>query len=354
VTELRGDYDVALSEHLANESEGSLVRAYDLGRQALARGFGILDALSLYDAALREVVLNAPPEEHARLMNGVTNFFRELFSPFEMSLRGYRETNKELQRVNADLQRAYTDLQDQQLQLVQAAKMASLGQLVAGIAHELNNPVSFVLSHLGTVQMLLQKIEGTSTPSTQSAELWSRARRRLEDSQGGVSRIRDLVSKLRTFSRLDEGERKISSIRENVNSVLMILEHRLKEGIVVETSFGEPDLVDCFPGLLNQAIMNLITNAIDAAGPAGTIRIATYAEGGDYVIAVTDSGPGIPDALRERVFEPFFTTKPVGEGTGLGLSITYSIVQRHHGTLELAPAEGGGTRATIRFPLHLE
>jgi two-component system NtrC family sensor kinase len=178
-----------------------------------------------------------------------------------------------------------------------------------------------------------------------------KAQQRIAECLVGAERIRDLVLKLRTFSRLDEGKRKSVLISECVNSVLKILEHRYKERIVVQTSFGYPDLVECFPSMLNQALMNLVSNSIDAIEGSGQIWIMTGADGNDYVIVVADSGLGIPDELRARVLEPFFTTKPVGVGTGLGLSITYSIVQAHGGTIDLAPRSGGGTTATIRFPL---
>ncbi len=130
--------------------------------------------------------------------------------------------------------------------------------------------------------------------------------------------------------------------------------HRFEDRILVVTSFCEPDLLECFPSLLNQAIMNLVANAIDAIEGEGTIAISTCADAGAFSIVVTDTGRGIPEDLRQRVLEPFYTTKPVGQGTGLGLSITYSIVQKHGGTLDLEGAEGGGTRATIRVPAGAE
>jgi two-component system NtrC family sensor kinase len=144
------------------------------------------------------------------------------------------------------------------------------------------------------------------------------------------------------------------SITECVLSVLKILEHRYKDRITLRTHFGYPDVVECYPSLLNQAIMNLVANSIDAIQDAGEITVTTGADKKDYVIVVTDTGHGIPEEFRARVFEPFFTTKPVGVGTGLGLSITYSIVQAHGGTLELSARAGGGTIATIRFPLATE
>jgi two-component system NtrC family sensor kinase len=170
----------------------------------------------------------------------------------------------------------------------------------------------------------------------------------------GLDRIRDLVLKLRTFSRLDEGERKSVSVRECVDSVLTILGHRLRERIVVKTNYEAPDILDCFPGLLNQAIMNLVGNAIDAIQGEGIVTISTELKDETYTISVADTGTGIPEHLRERVLEPFFTTKRVGEGTGLGLSITYSIAKRHGGTLELDDNEGVGTIVRVRIPLHAE
>jgi two-component system NtrC family sensor kinase len=258
-----------------------------------------------------------------------------------------------LERTNLELKTAYAELQSTHAQLVQAAKMASLGELVAGIAHEINNPLAFVMSHLETVRRSLAQVEEELTaPLSETARhSWQRASDRLRETGPGLERIAELVLKLRTFSRLDEGERKCVSMRECVESVLTILGHRLREGVTVETRYGEPDEVDCFPGLLNQALLNLVANSIEAMGGRGTLRIRVGAEGEQYCVVVEDTGPGIPAHLRERVVEPFFTTKPVGEGTGLGLSITYSIAQKHGGTLELRDAVGGGSSVAIRFPL---
>lgn len=353
MTELDPDYVAALTAHLGEESETSLSRAYDLGRKALAQGLGLLDILSLYEAVQKELLLSAAPADQVRIATAVGDFFRELISPYEMSFRGYREANTELQRLNDELSAAYAELQVQQVQLIQAAKMASLGELVAGIAHEINNPLAFILSHLDTVRSSLNKATAVlpqPLPSPVQKNI-HKAHQRLDECQVGADRIRDLVLKLRTFSRLDEGERKSVRISECVTSVLKILEHRYQHRIVVQTNFGYPDVVECFPSLLNQAIMNLLANSIDAIVGPGEISVMTGADGSDYVIAIADTGPGIPEGLRARVFEPFFTTKPVGVGTGLGLSITYSIVQTHRGTLDLAPRPGGGTIATIRFPL---
>jgi len=351
--QLDRDYVTAIAAHLGDESEDSLSQAYELGRNALIQGLGILDMLRLYEAVQREVLLTAEPADQKRVATAVGNFFRELLSPYEMSFRGYREANTELKRLNGDLKLAYEELKVRQVQLIQAAKMASLGELVAGIAHEINNPLAFILSHLRTAETSLTKVDvamAEALPEPVREQL-QRAHQRLEECVNGAQRIRDLVVKLRTFSRLDEGERKKVSITECVMSVLKILEHRYKDRITLSTHFGYPDLVECYPSLLNQAIMNLVANSIDAIQDTGEISVTTGAQEKDYVIAVADTGHGIPEEFRARVLEPFFTTKPVGVGTGLGLSITYSIVQAHGGTIELLPRDGGGTVATIRFPL---
>jgi two-component system NtrC family sensor kinase len=347
------DYLVALAHHLEEQTEGSLSRAYELGRQALAAELGVLDTLSLYEGAFRNLVLTAPVADQPRIASELLNFFREMLSPFEMAFRGYREANSELLRVNQELLRANAELQTKQLQLVQSAKMASLGELVAGIAHEINNPLAFVLSHLTTVSKTLARVENElgDSLSLSAKEALERAQNRLQESEAGAERIRNLVLKLRTFSRLDEGEKKTVSMRESVQSVLTILEHRFHDRIELKTSFGEPDVIECYSSLLNQAVMNLVANAVDAISEHGVITITTGAQGNDYVISVADTGHGIPPDLRERVLEPFFTTKPIGQGTGLGLSITHSIAQRHAGSLELEPGPAGGTIASIRFPL---
>jgi two-component system NtrC family sensor kinase len=159
------------------------------------------------------------------------------------------------------------------------------------------------------------------------------------------------VLKLRTFSRLDEGEEKRVDVKECVDAVLTILNHRLEPRIRVDTRFDHPQHIDCNPGLFNQALMNLISNAIDAISGEGTITISSGATGDVYRLVVQDTGCGIDAKLRERVFEPFFTTKPVGRGTGLGLSIAYSVVQKHGGRLDVEDAPGGGTRMVMQVPL---
>ncbi|HEX4337161.1 MAG TPA: ATP-binding protein [Polyangiaceae bacterium] len=298
-----------------------------------------------------------------QILRSKVRIFLELYT----GRRQIADAKSKLERSNVELhqlagaqaalaeefRRANEELKATQMQLVQSAKMASLGELVAGVAHEINNPLAFVKSHLDTVKRNLTSVGDEVCPGLSDAarERWERANNRLHEMATGLVRISDLVVKLRTFSRLDEGERKVVSVRECVESVMTILGHKLSDNIKVELCFGDPDSLDCYPSLLNQALMNLIANAIDAMSDGGVLGVRVGAEGDDYTIVVTDTGTGIPSALRERVLEPFFTTKPVGQGTGLGLSITYSIVRKHGGTIELRDAEGQkGTAAIIRLP----
>jgi two-component system NtrC family sensor kinase len=170
----------------------------------------------------------------------------------------------------------------------------------------------------------------------------------------GLDRIRDLILRLRTFSRIDEGERKVIDVRDNIESVLTILRHRCGSEISLTMECVDVPDLDCYPSLLNQAIMNLVANAIDAVEGEGKVSVRAYTEDVNCVIAVTDNGPGVPVNLRERVFEPFFTTKPVGQGTGLGLSMTYAIVKKHNGELEITDVPGGGACVAIRLPTRFQ
>lgn len=258
-----------------------------------------------------------------------------------------------LERSNGELAAAYRELQETQAQLVQSAKMASLGALVAGIAHEINNPLAFVSNHLGTVARGLDTLapEIEAQLSAAGGRTLDKVRQRLDAMRLGVDRVEDLVVKLRTFSRLDEAEVKTIEIEESIESVLTLLQHKLTDRLTVTRQYGDVKRVSCYPGPLNQVIMNIVSNAVDAIEGSGTITIATKRADTMLAISVTDSGCGIPAAIRDRVFDPFFTTKPVGAGTGLGLSISYGIVQRHGGLLEIRSEEGRGTEVTIKIPL---
>jgi two-component system, NtrC family, sensor kinase len=291
------------------------------------------------------------------VLRSKVRIFLELYS----NRRQLTDAKQSLEQANSVLRQAYTELKETQSQLVQSAKMASLGQLVAGVAHEVNNPLSFSIGHLETVKRSLATLVAllpSPLPVDADAQV-QRANQRLAEMGLGLERIKDLVLKLRTFSRLDEGHRKTVRLQTCVDSVLTILSHRIAtEKLEVVTSYDGVDELECYPSLLNQALLNILANAIDSVletpERSGKIELSAWRDAEQAMrVRVRDMGVGLRPGARERLFEPFYTTKPVGSGTGLGLSITYSIIRKHGGTLTLEDAEGGGAVATIVLPRQL-
>ncbi|KMO22108.1 response regulator [Methylobacterium platani] len=255
-----------------------------------------------------------------------------------------------LAQANHDLEQANHRLKDTQAKLVQAAKMASLGELVAGIAHEINNPLAFILAHQGTVERLIGEVAGAVPEGDPSRRALDKARDRVGSMRLGLSRIQDLVVNLRKFSRLDEGEMQTVNVPDAIENVLALIQHKLGTRIAVRRDFAGAAEIRCSPALLNQVVMNILGNAADAIPGDGSITIETAIRDGHDVIRICDSGPGVPEELRERIFEPFFTTKPVGSGTGLGLAIAYSVVQAHSGQISVESAPEGGACFVISIP----
>lgn len=262
---------------------------------------------------------------------------------------------EELRRANAGLEEANQKLRETQSQLVHKEKMASLGQLVAGIAHEINNPLSFVVNHVYSVRHWLSAIaaDTESALSAASADRLGRAEQRLADMGQGLERVKNLVVKLRAFSRLDEDEYVTTDIPEAIDSVLLFLQHLIKDRIRVVTDYGPERNLCCRAGQINQVLMNVLANAVDAIEGEGAISVATRSDDARFIIEVADTGKGMTEEVRARIFDPFFTTKAVGEGTGLGLSISYGILKAHRGRIEFESREGQGTTATIAIPLDL-
>jgi two-component system NtrC family sensor kinase len=262
----------------------------------------------------------------------------------------------ELMQANKDLQEANRKLKETQAQLIQNEKMASLGQLVAGIAHEINNPLAFVVNNLYVVESGVASLVPEIEPHL-SAELLKKLRKTqtcLEEMREGLNRVKELVLDLRTFSRLDEGEFKTVDVVDTIDSVLLLLKHRMNNRIEVEKHYGPERMLYCYAGRLNQVLMNLLSNAADAIAGEGKIVITTSHTAEVFLISVRDTGGGIPDAIRSKIFDPFFTTKPVGQGTGLGLAISYGIVQDHSGSIEVHSDEGAETDFIVRIPRDLE
>jgi two-component system NtrC family sensor kinase len=266
----------------------------------------------------------------------------------EQQVRERTELVEELGRTNQKLR-------ETQAHLIHSEKMAGLGQLVAGIAHEINNPLAFVINNIFIVLEGLDKLalRGVDLAPEESSKV-SKLQTRIRDAYSGATRVKDLVSKLRTFSRLDEGTIKTINIHESIDSVLLFLRHKTEGRIEVERHYGEIEMLTCLAGELNQVLMNIIANAIDAIdagdGP-GRITIATQQQNDHFVIRIRDTGKGIPEEIRNRIFEPFFTTKPIGQGTGLGLAISYGIMKAHQGSMEFSSKTGEGTEFTLKIPV---
>ncbi len=260
-----------------------------------------------------------------------------------------------LAKANLELEEANRKLRETQVHLIQSEKMASLGQLVAGIAHEINNPLSFALSNVFSIESWLATVaeESGDGLSAESRSRIEKARSRIIDTGQGLERVRELVVKLRTFSRLDEGEFKTIDVREALESVLLFLRHKMSDRIDLVRDYGPDRDLACFAGQLNQVLMNIVANAVDAIADKGTITIRTAVTEEMFMIAVKDTGCGIATDHLERIFDPFFTTKPVGQGTGLGLAISYKIVQAHKGRLEVESELGQGTEIRVLIPRSL-
>jgi len=272
------------------------------------------------------------------------------------------EPTKETQ-TNRELEKVLGELRDARDQLVSRERMASLGDLVAGVAHEINNPVAAVKSATDVSSRCLDRLaelieKADSVESIVSSRHYQTAmqllRENVEIALEGSKRITRIVKGLKTFARLDESRLTMSDIREGLDSTLTLLHHRTKHRITINKEYGSVPAFYCYPQELNQVFMNILANAIDAIDGEGTIGIATSADDTHVRITISDDGQGIPKEYLEKVFEPGFTTKGVGAGTGLGLAISLRIIEKHKGTLDVSSRQGKGTTFTIRLPRNLE
>lgn len=293
------------------------------------------------------------------------------------------ERTRELTESNESLQTTLTHLKETQSQLVEAEKMASLGQLTAGVAHEINNPINFVTSNVAPLKRDIKMIwetleeveriafqEGISDTEKQSQikkfkdnldidYLKTEVDFLLKGMHDGAHRTAEIVKSLRIFSRVDEDTLKFADLNEGLESTMVILNSLLNNTIEVDKKYGDMPKVECHAGKLNQVFLNIVTNAIYAVNKkfkhdiGGKIWIETgvYDDTTSAFIKIADNGIGIPKEIQERIFEPFFTTKDVGEGTGLGMSIAYNTIAKHHGRIVVESEVGQGTSFTLVIPI---
>jgi two-component system, NtrC family, sensor kinase len=283
--------------------------------------------------------------------------------------RRIRETVEQLRELNRQLEEA-------QNQLLQSEKMASIGQLAAGVAHEINNPVGFVNSNLGTLrkyseQMLAliavyQSAESQLTDSELLARL-AELKEALDieflqedlpalirESEEGLGRVKKIVQDLKDFSHVNESEWLLADLNAGLESTLNVVWNEVKYKANVVKQYGQIPPVECLAAQLNQVFMNLIVNAVHALDESkgmGTLTLATGQQGDEVWVEVRDTGRGMTEEVKRRIFEPFYTTKPVGKGTGLGLSLSFSILQKHHGRFDVESVVGEGSRFRVWVPV---
>lgn len=320
-------------------------------------------------------VIKSPLMENDGRLIGVQVIFWDVTSEIRAERR-LVEQNEQLRAMAESERRAHEDRKLAQARLIQSAKLAGVGQVVAGVAHEINNPLAFVSNNVAVLERDLADLralleayrEAKPLLAAHAPELQARIERISEQAdldyvlenmpglinrtRDGLDRIRRIVTDLRAFARMDEDAFMAVDIAERIRATTHILDGRARHREVsLVLNLAELPLIECRPGKLDQVVMNLVANAIEACGPGGRVDVRAWTELDRLLIEVADNGCGIDAETRERIFDPFFTTKAVGEGTGLGLSLTYGIVRDHGGTIEVESAPGQGARFRVVLPM---
>ncbi len=341
-------------------------------RSTSVRGSGF----SLFQTAvmLEDQVRARTKELEAALRENeqINRALQQVQEDMEREIRERREALVALEREREEQQVLIGKLEEAHNQLLQSEKLASIGQLAAGVAHEINNPIGFVSSNLNTLRQyiddllrlidLYETVESSLT--TEAAERIAQLKSELEldylredvgaliaESIDGTARVRRIVQDLRDFSRTGATDWQLADLHQGLESTLNVATNEIKYKATIVREYGQLPAVECVPAQLNQVFLNLLVNAAQAIEDHGTITLRTGCEGDQVWLAFTDDGAGIPAELQSRIFDPFFTTKPVGQGTGLGLSLSYGIVQKHGGRIELVSRPGESTTFTLWLPI---
>jgi signal transduction histidine kinase len=308
----------------------------------------------LYGVDLLGVIATGRKISGDRLMSDDRLLLRTLANQSSVAIenaKAFDEIATLNENLEARVEERTAELRQTQAQLLQAEKMKSLGQLVAGVAHELNNPIGFVHANLQLIDEYVKKLVEGPRDASEADRLVESIAKLLVRSREGTERVKKIVQDLRTFSRMDHADLQDVDLHEEIERTLTLMEPRLKNRIAVERDYGDLPRVRCYAGQLNQVFLNLLVNACDAIDDRGTIRIVTRPIAEGVRLEFHDDGPGISEDVQSRIFDPFFTTKPVGVGTGLGLSLSHGIIERHDGRLSVVSELGKGTTFVIELPL---
>ena len=349
---------------------------------AVLVGFWLSKNISKPILALREAAIQVGKgnlDQQVKKTTGdeigdLTVAFNKMVQDLAKARTELNQVNITLASTNEALSASMEDLKEAQDQLLQSEKMASLGQLTAGIAHEINNPINFVSANITPLKedmadilkvlscydnIILEKkldldfAEATKLKErSQFASTVTEVTKLLTGIEDGARRTSEIVRGLRNFSRADQNIFKPTNLNDCLESTLMLLHSSYKNKVEIVTKYGDLPEVDCFPGQINQVFMNILSNAIQSIPESGEILITTRVMGDLVRVSIKDTGTGMSEEVRKKIYDPFFTTKDVGKGTGLGMYISYGIIEKHNGKIEVFSAPGEGTEFVITIPIH--